>query len=1013
MISLHRPRRLWMLVIAGLIMASMTASVVAPSGSSRSLPTGSYVTADDAAIIHSSTAKPLTTTGNGAWTFGTGTDALINAGGSSAIWTGTEMIIWGGYGLFSTGSRNTGARYNPTTDAWLALPVDGAPSPRDGHSAVWTGSEMLVWGGNGLNDGGVYNLATNSWRPITTTGAPPPTYDQFLLWTGKEALTWGESRTGGRYDPVTDTWRPITTTGAPVPQGTVGLSAVWTGQEMIVFYACYPLDIWECHASGGRYDPVSDTWHSISVSGAPLLGARPASVWTGQEMIVFGGGNVFVDMLTIQGFNSGGRYNPRTDTWQSIEPSPYFGATVVLRGLWTGRDLVFLGVNFTYDYGVDVATYDVVNGQWQSIPRSPCQFGSTVWSGKEIMLWGADTAGCAQANAPLPVLRYTPPAHVALALNGASDTYIARGLPASSFGTDPLMFIGYDPTYGYLAERIHAYFPLTIPSRATLDTATVSMYMYAYNTGAATMNISAHRATQSINEYSTWNSSANSYDPSPASVVPIGHTFGWYNWDVTSIAQAWARGTAPNYGLMFLGNYIGPRNERVFLAREAGSAVAPYLAVTYSDPFYAPDTVAPTAAMPGLPALQPAAAPLAVRWLGSDVGHGVQSFDVQVSDNSSAWANWCSWAVGTSAPYAGQSGHTYCFRVRARDYAGNVGSWSTTSRCTAFYADILVGQVIDQRHAPIVDASLSITPAPVATQFDSLSGYYLAYLANAQSHQVSVSQPDYAVPPTATVEVSATNHYDIVLQPLDNLIQNANFELPLSTGWITSGTLTIASSTSRHSGDFAAALNSDSAISSGSVTLAQSITLPNDARPQIMSFMYALTATAPLSQSGFSVSVQVSETTTSVFTTTTLCLGWCHQWLDLSAWQGQSITLTFTLSQTGGEGVQVDLDEVTLGTWLTPLVQQVTPARLDAYATSVITLTGENFLAEPLVLLNGLPISTTWLSTTTLTATVPNTVAFGAYSVQVQNPSNHRGAWSQRLIIGHQIYLPVLSKNAP
>ena len=29
---------------------------------------------------------------------------------------------------------------------------DGAPSPRDGHSAIWTGNEMIVWGGYSLGD---------------------------------------------------------------------------------------------------------------------------------------------------------------------------------------------------------------------------------------------------------------------------------------------------------------------------------------------------------------------------------------------------------------------------------------------------------------------------------------------------------------------------------------------------------------------------------------------------------------------------------------------------------------------------------------------------------------------------------------------------------------------------------------------------------------------------------------------------------------------------------------------
>ena len=56
------------------------------------------------------------------------------------------------------------------------MTTTGAPAARSLHTAVWTGSEMIVWGGvNGaahLNDGGRYNPAANSWTAVTTTGAP-------------------------------------------------------------------------------------------------------------------------------------------------------------------------------------------------------------------------------------------------------------------------------------------------------------------------------------------------------------------------------------------------------------------------------------------------------------------------------------------------------------------------------------------------------------------------------------------------------------------------------------------------------------------------------------------------------------------------------------------------------------------------------------------------------------------------------------------------------------------------
>ena len=62
----------------------------------------------------------------------------------TAVWTGSEMIVWGG----TNGSPlNTGGRYNPSADAWTATSTTNAPDARDSHTAVWTGSEMIVWGG--------------------------------------------------------------------------------------------------------------------------------------------------------------------------------------------------------------------------------------------------------------------------------------------------------------------------------------------------------------------------------------------------------------------------------------------------------------------------------------------------------------------------------------------------------------------------------------------------------------------------------------------------------------------------------------------------------------------------------------------------------------------------------------------------------------------------------------------------------------------------------------------------
>ena len=75
------------------------------------------------------------------------TNAPQTREGQTAVWTGTEMIVWGGRAYPGPINLNTGGRYNPITDSWTATSTTNAPFARSGHTAVWTGSEMIVWGG--------------------------------------------------------------------------------------------------------------------------------------------------------------------------------------------------------------------------------------------------------------------------------------------------------------------------------------------------------------------------------------------------------------------------------------------------------------------------------------------------------------------------------------------------------------------------------------------------------------------------------------------------------------------------------------------------------------------------------------------------------------------------------------------------------------------------------------------------------------------------------------------------
>ena len=94
---------------------------------------------------------------------------------------------------------NTGARYNPIIDSWITTSVGtNVPEARTAHTAIWTGSEMIIWGGQTdevtqFNTGGRYDPSTDSWQP-TSIGMNVP--DECLSycsldWPGDDHLGWG------------------------------------------------------------------------------------------------------------------------------------------------------------------------------------------------------------------------------------------------------------------------------------------------------------------------------------------------------------------------------------------------------------------------------------------------------------------------------------------------------------------------------------------------------------------------------------------------------------------------------------------------------------------------------------------------------------------------------------------------------------------------------------------------------------------------------------------------------
>lgn len=292
---------------------------------------------------------------------------------SVAVWTGTVMIVWGGYSETdqsvgatadaTSSDLGDGAIYDPAADTWRTIATQGAPAAREYASAVWTGTEMVVWGGSAASaasssttqyfgDGAAYNPTTNTWRPISSQGAPTPRDSQVVVWTGSRMLVWGgdsdvidpnptASVRGAAYDPQSDQWSPIN--GQNAPTALYDAQAVWTGTQMAV---------WDGHSFlngqsstlAATYDPVKDAWQPMAMSAAvqpPQPRYAATAVWTGNNALMWGGSGA--NGPAVQ---DGVSYDPQTNAWVSFTGgNPPAGRSDHV-SVWTGTGLfVWSGMN--------------------------------------------------------------------------------------------------------------------------------------------------------------------------------------------------------------------------------------------------------------------------------------------------------------------------------------------------------------------------------------------------------------------------------------------------------------------------------------------------------------------------------------------------------------------------------------------------------------------------------------------------------------------------------------------
>jgi len=372
------------------------------------------------------------------WTPTTVTNAPTARNGHTAVWTGSEMIVWGGY----NGSYlNTGRRYDPSTDSWTVTSTINAPAARYIHTAVWSGSEMIVWGGIGsgspaLNSGGRYNPATDNWAATSTINVPIARFGHTAVWTSSEMIVWGgqdsgfnPTNTGGRYNSTTDSWTATSTTNAPSARH--GNTAVWTGSEMIVWGG---VDASNRVNTGGKYNPGTDSWTPTSTTNAPSARFLHTAVWTNGQMIVWGG-----NQFAAIDLNTGGTYTPDTDSWTATSTTNAPSARNSHTAVWIGSEMIVWGgaaVNGPIYFNTG-GKYSPGADGWTatSITNAPVgrDVHTAVWTGSEMIVWGGyDGSNRLNTGGRYCVQSGATPTPTATATSTASATATATATPSAT-----------------------------------------------------------------------------------------------------------------------------------------------------------------------------------------------------------------------------------------------------------------------------------------------------------------------------------------------------------------------------------------------------------------------------------------------------------------------------------------------------------------------------------------------------------------------------------------------------
>lgn len=370
----------------------------------------------------------------------------------TAIWTGAEMIIWGG----SDGMIyfNTGSRFIPATGVWIPTSTgENVPSGRQSHTAIWDGSKMIIWGGYGcsnppecnindfLDTGGYYNPSSNSWSELNNVSSASARAGHTAVWTGYKMIIWGGYNSSLRFNTggilEDNNWTPTSTSDPDTPSARTGHTAVWTGEEMIIWGGANDTVYYN---DGAKFDPTKpddEAWVPLlEVSSTFKCRSFHTAIWTGSEMVIWGRETLNPSLSYL---NDGAYYNYQNNYWVEL-PTTTLSGRSQHSAIWTGTGMIVWGgknASGPLDTGAHWIRKEMGWGgiEWRAPiliseenAPTPRYSHSVVWTGQEMIVWD----GIPLSQAGGMYYPNTPPTAIPLLANAESRYSSSFHVPTCS-----------------------------------------------------------------------------------------------------------------------------------------------------------------------------------------------------------------------------------------------------------------------------------------------------------------------------------------------------------------------------------------------------------------------------------------------------------------------------------------------------------------------------------------------------------------------------------------------------